>query len=105
MTHGLDKYRSRRNRMRVRALFLRDWDPIGIGEVPECWDEYDAYVNEAYVMVMDRGASVEAVAAFLLDVERRQMELLPGKPDRVRRVAEALVAWRPEFEMESNEPF
>ena len=28
----------------VHSAVLHEWDPIGIGNIPEAWDEYDAYV-------------------------------------------------------------
>jgi hypothetical protein len=88
----------------VRQLLLRDWDPFGVGAVPECRDEYDAAADQTYVMLMDRGATAEELAAYLLDIENRDMEL-PGNPERARRVAAALVAMKPGFEAESDEVF
>jgi hypothetical protein len=55
MAHGRDKYQSRVNRTRLRQILLRDWDPIGVQHAPEASDEYDAYADRAYVMLMDEG--------------------------------------------------
>jgi hypothetical protein len=50
---GTRPEQSRENRARVRQILLHDWDPIGIQDVPEASDEYDRYVDKAYVMLMD----------------------------------------------------
>ncbi|MCM5555156.1 hypothetical protein [Pleomorphomonas sp. NRK KF1] len=104
MAYGKDKYRSRRNRARVRDLLMREWDPIGVFGIEEASDEYDAYVGSVYVMAMDERAAAHDIAAFLLDIETRHMGLAPGDQARARRVAEMLVAMVPQFEAEPDEP-
>ena len=42
MAHGRNKYQSRENRVRVRDILMRDWDPIGVAGIPEAAGEYDA---------------------------------------------------------------
>jgi hypothetical protein len=32
----------------IRLVLLRDWDPIGVQDVPEAQDEYDSYVGGVY---------------------------------------------------------
>jgi hypothetical protein len=99
MTHGRNKYQSRENRLRVRQLFLREWDPIGIyGAGPD--DEYDAYADKAYVMLMDERASGAAIEAYLFNVATEHMGL-PDRPslaDRSQFVAQILIDMRAEFE-------
>jgi hypothetical protein len=68
MSHGRNKYQSRENRARVRELFMRDWDPIGVKDIAACADEYDRYVDKAYVMLMDEGATAE-VARILVSLK------------------------------------
>jgi len=75
MSSGRNKYQSRENRARVRELFMREWDPIGVAGMPEAADEYDTYVDAAYVMLMDQNADAGAIAAFLTDIETRHMGL------------------------------
>ena len=99
MSHGRNKYQSRENRACVRALFMLEWDPIGIADVPECQDEYDRYVAKAYVMLMDEGADAFSIAAYLHDIAQNHMGLSsPNLAERSRGTAEALVAMRPELE-------
>jgi len=68
MAHGRNKYQSRENKARVREVLMREWDPIGVAGIAEASDEYDAYVAEAYVMLMDRRATKEEIAAYLFDI-------------------------------------
>jgi hypothetical protein len=69
MHHGRDKYRSRANRARIRELFMREWDPIGVEDIPEAYDEYDNYVGEAYAMPMYESASADDLTRYLLGIE------------------------------------
>lgn len=99
MTHERSKYQSSENRVRVRQLFLREWDPIGIfGVGPD--DEYDAYADKAYAMLMDERASGASIAAYLFNVATEHMRLSdrPGLAERSDHVAHILVGMRTEFE-------
>ena len=42
----------RRYHESIRAILLKDWDPIGAAEVPQAQDEYDNYVGEIHVMLI-----------------------------------------------------
>jgi hypothetical protein len=98
MTHGRNKYQSRENRVRVRHLLLREWDPIGIcGVGPD--DEYDAYADKVYAMLMDE-ATGAAIAAYLFNVATEDMGLSDGPrlAQRSDDVAQILVGMRTEFE-------
>ena len=77
---------------------MREWDPIGVRDVPEAHDEYDNYVSEAYVLLMDRGATAEDMDGYLRGVEDH-MGLTQTRDmlDRRQRVAEALIALRGTF--------
>src|SRR5262245_56671312 len=101
MAHGRDKHRPRDNRTRVRQILMRDWDAIGVAGVEEAADEYDSYTAEAYLMLMDERAGVDAIAAYLLEVATEHMGLssrVEELAETSRRVAETLVRLRPEFE-------
>jgi hypothetical protein len=98
MAHGRDKYRSRENRRLLRELFMHEWDPIGVRDVPEAQDEYDNYIGEAYVLLMDRGATAEDMEGYLRGVEDYMgLTQTRGMVDRRQRVAEALIALRETF--------
>ena len=100
MSNGRNKYQSRENRIRVRAILLNDWDPIGVKGCEGAEDEYDNYADRAYVMLMDERADAAAIASYLLNVATERMGLrAPDLPANSRRVAEMLVSLRPEFEL------
>jgi len=86
LAHGRNKYQSRENRARVREVLMRDWDPIGVSDVPEAADEYDRYVGEVYVMLMDQRASVEAIADHLYRTSTEHMGL--SSTEKLRNRAE-----------------
>lgn len=101
MSQGRNKYQSRENRARVRQLLLLEWDPIGVKDaIPDATDEYDRYADAAYVMLMDKRASAEAFAECLYWIAAVHMAL--GESEEraaaAMRIAEKLVALRPEFE-------
>ena len=99
MAHGRNKYQSRENRAKVREILMQEWDPIGVRGVPEAQDEYDSYVGRVYVMLMDEGATREAIAAYLFDIAAHYMGLgpRPELAERSSRTAAVLVAMRPQF--------
>ena len=38
----------------IREILLRDWDPIGVADVPEAQDEYDSYISQIYGLLIRR---------------------------------------------------
>ena len=100
MSHHQDKYRLRENRSKVRALFLREWDLLGVSEIPEAADEYDTYAFKAYVMLMAEHATCETIAAYLYDIAANYIGLGENAAihDRCIRTAALLAAMKPEFE-------
>ena len=100
MTNGRNKYQSRENRAQVRDLLMREWDPIGVKDVPEASEEYDSYVGEIYVMLMDERADTGAIESRLWEIATNHMGLTPGQwlKDRCSATASRLVGLRPQFE-------
>jgi len=35
----------------IRTILLKDWDPIGIKDIPEAQDEYDSYISSIYELI------------------------------------------------------
>ena len=100
MANGRNKYQARESRAQVRKLFMDEWDPIGVRGIEGAKDEYDTYVNRAYVMLMDESADSDAITDYLWKTATEYMGL-PATVDlatRCRAVANALVAMRPGFE-------
>ena len=58
----------------LRALLMQHWDPIGIRDVEECYDEYDSYIP-SILSLMDSGAQIDELAQFLDQVVSEQMGL------------------------------
>lgn len=100
MSNGRNKYQSRENRQRVRNVLMQHWDPIGVNDVPEAWDECDDYVGWVYVMLMDHRASEASIEAYLYETATEHMGLTPhaGLAERCATTAAILVGLRPEFE-------
>jgi hypothetical protein len=89
----LDKEKSRSVRSKIRAIFMAEWDPIGVNDLPEAADEYDSYIGGVYEL-LERGASEESVRAYLRHIEIDQMEMVnasgePLLPDATRNRAAA----------------
>jgi hypothetical protein len=97
MKDRYDKHKSRRNRATIREIFMREWDPIGVRDVPEAQDEYDSYAAEACAMLIDRGATAADLEQYLLLIEAEHMGLgqRADAGPRARRTAEALVSLLP----------
>jgi hypothetical protein len=96
-----DKDRLRRNSARVRELFWREWDPIGIN-APDGGpkDEYDRYADRAYVMLMHEGRSAKEIADYLHYIASEHMGLGASQSGRdlAGAIADKLVALRSDFE-------
>ena len=107
MAHGTDKYRSRRNRARVRELFWLEWDPIGVNDCEKAKGEYDTYADKAYVMLMDECRSTTEIADYLYYISSEYMGAGPSEPLRIlaTKIADKLMSIRPELESESNDPY
>jgi RNAse (barnase) inhibitor barstar len=106
LSNSHDKYQSRSNRARVRELFLQEWDPIGVQGCEGAEDEYDTYVNKAYVMLMDENANKEAIAAYLNYIATDYMGLSASDQlfKSADRTAEILLSLRPQFETQEFKP-
>jgi hypothetical protein len=75
----------------IRLVLLRDWDPIGVQDVPEAQDEYDSYVAGVYRLLAS-GASAHEIAEHLLRIEMFQMGLSTSNSASLLAVAAKLRA-------------
>ena len=62
----------------IRDVLLRDWDPIGVRDVPEAQDEYDGYVGGVY-RLLTAGATVPELAEHLAGIQHDSMGLSSRK--------------------------
>jgi len=88
--------RARRYHDGIHDVLLRQWDPIGVANVPEAQDEYDGYVGEVYGMLI-RHESRDKVFDFLWWVETENMGLRGNRP-HTERIAGKLVKLREDIE-------
>jgi hypothetical protein len=91
----------------VRELFWREWVPIGVNGAAGAEDEYDWYADKAYVMLMSEGRTAKEIERYLYHISGEHMGM--GESPRLRElaaeIATKLVALKPTFESESDEPF
>jgi hypothetical protein len=73
----------------IRQVLLRDWDPIGVGDLPEAQDEYDSYVGQVYGLLAS-GASDAALVDRLQQIEVVNMGLSRPESTRLQSVARKL---------------
>jgi hypothetical protein len=89
MTH-LD--RAQRYHQAIRAALLKEWDPIGLGEIPEAVDEYDAYVSPLYKLLVSERPKCEIID-YLWWLETEHMGLI-GDRQGTERFADRLLQLR-----------
>jgi hypothetical protein len=70
----------------LRSVLNHHWDPIGVSS--EIDDEYDFYVNDIKNLLQKK-ASVEQIAHYLVSIEEDRMGLIPN-PKRAELVANIL---------------
>ena len=75
----------------LRAVAMREWDPIGVADWPEAADEYDSYLGPIASQFRE-GSSAEDVARYL-EFVRTQLMGLPADKRRDEHAAECMAAW------------
>jgi hypothetical protein len=58
----------------IKTALLREWDPIGVSQIPEAQDEYDSYVPAIYKLLITRRPQQE-VYDYLWWLETEHMGL------------------------------
>ncbi|MGB7979057.1 MAG: hypothetical protein WCF19_07880 [Chlamydiales bacterium] len=53
---------------------MKEWDPIGIQNIPEAQDEYDSYVSDIYELIQSKSTESE-VFDYLWGIETEHMGL------------------------------
>lgn len=51
--------RARRYHKAIREALLHEWDPIGVGDIPDAQDEYDSYVGAVYKLLISNRSRSE----------------------------------------------
>jgi hypothetical protein len=86
-----EQRRARSIQESIRDILLRDWDPIGINDVPEAQDEYDSYVGGVYRLLASH-CSADEMVDHLAKIESQAMELGNANREHLTRVANQLLA-------------
>lgn len=78
----------------LRRILMEEWDPISVRGIPEAADEYDGYLGPLASRLRE-GASAEAVAEYLTEVEEDRMGFGESAAARERnqRLAARLLTW------------
>jgi hypothetical protein len=82
----------------LRCILMTAWDPIGVADAPEAWDEYDDYIPGVAYRLRDAAGweeAVDSVQEYLNHLERDFIieELTPERDRHNAYVAECLAAW------------
>ena len=88
--------RARRYHAGIRQILLRDWDPIGVADVPEAQDEYDNCIGKIYGMLI-RYEPRHKLVEHLWLIETEYMGLF-GNRQRTEATVERLLSLRHEVE-------
>ena len=89
-TMASKEQRAREIQETIRDVLVHDWDPVGVGGVPEARDEYDSYVGDVYRLLVS-GAGPSQVAEHLARIEQEWLGL-PTAPEALIPVAQKLCA-------------
>jgi hypothetical protein len=73
----------------IREVLMREWDPIGVADIPQAADEYDSYISQVHGLLIRREPLYKLVD-FLWWVETEHMGLA-GNRRRTEQVAERLL--------------
>jgi hypothetical protein len=96
-----------RNRARlfheaIRRALLKEWDPIGVGEIDEAQNEYDSYVSALYKMLITQKPRHE-VFNYLWWLETEHMGLA-GDQQATEKFADRLMLIPDEVEKAARNP-
>ena len=80
-------------RSRIRQVLLADWDPHDASRMESAHSTYDAYIPPL-LQLLASGAGEEALVDFLHEREKESMCFPSLGRQRLRRVAQKLIALR-----------
>lgn len=86
----------------IREVLMREWDPIGVSDIPQAADEYDSYIGEVYGLLLRR-EPLHKMVDFLWWVETQHMGLA-GNRRKTEMVAERLLRLPDELTAQDAEP-
>jgi len=72
-------------RNEIRRVLLNVWDPIGVGDIPECSDEYDCCLGDVYSLLTN-GSGDDKIVDYLWKMANDHMGLSIPKESMVPTV-------------------
>ena len=72
----------------IREILLKEWDPIGVKDIPEAQDEYDSYIHQICKLLINQ-ESPENIFQYLWKIETDYMGLI-GNRNHTKTIAEKL---------------
>jgi hypothetical protein len=73
---------------KIREILLKEWDPIGVRDIPEAQDEYDSYIAKIHNLLSSEKPLLE-IFNYLWWLETEHMGL-PGNKKRTEIFAKKL---------------
>ena len=73
----------------IKEALMKDWDPIGVNEIPEAQDEYDSYVPAIHKLLIAKKSKQE-IFDYLWWLETEHMGLV-GILQATEQIAERLM--------------
>ena len=83
----------------IAEVLLRNWDPIGVRNVPQAQDEYDAYVGGVYRLIAS-GATARELAKHLARLEAEHLGFQDTDPKMLIPLAKKLLKLNVRLESE-----
>jgi hypothetical protein len=76
-------------RQEIQFILINEWDPIGVGAIPEAHDEYDGYISKIHSILISSKSS-DDVFDYLIWVEGELMGLTPNQ-NHTQIIAQKLI--------------
>jgi hypothetical protein len=73
----------------IQKVLLEEWDPIGVGDMPEAQDEYNSYASTIFELLMLNKSKSE-IFDFLWWVETEHMEM-EGDIKKTEKIVERIL--------------
>ncbi len=87
----MEKYAARAVKQEISKVLWEIWDPIGVNTWPEARDEYESYVNQVFVLIVNR-ASDEEIGLHLFHIASQAVGLSYATVDQMMPTVRALRA-------------
>ena len=72
----------------IRKILLKEWNPIGVKDIPQAQNEYDSYIPQICKMLINHESS-ENIFQYLRKIETDYMGLC-GNQNHTRSIAKKL---------------